>query len=60
MAIVDYVIVDAFASDPFTGNPAAVIVLDGPLPDETLQAVSRYVSLAEFERSTFHRLTQRI
>ncbi len=34
-------IVKAFASAPFTGNPAAVCVLDELLPDERLQRIAR-------------------
>jgi predicted PhzF superfamily epimerase YddE/YHI9 len=26
----NYVVVDAFTSEPFKGNPAGVVVLDGP------------------------------
>lgn len=32
--------VDAFADRPFAGNPAAVILLERPLPDATLQAIA--------------------
>jgi PhzF family phenazine biosynthesis protein len=31
---------DAFASEPFRGNPAAVCRLDGPLDDGTMQAIA--------------------
>lgn len=39
--------VDAFASAPFTGNPAAVMLLAEWLPDETLQAIAAENNLAE-------------
>jgi PhzF family phenazine biosynthesis protein len=40
--------VDAFASKLFTGNPAAVVLLDGPWPDDqVLQAIGNENNLAE-------------
>lgn len=39
--------VDAFASRPFTGNPAAVCPLEGWLPDATLQAIAAENNLSE-------------
>jgi PhzF family phenazine biosynthesis protein len=39
--------IDAFASRPFTGNPAAVIPLDAWLADELLQAIAAENNLAE-------------
>jgi PhzF family phenazine biosynthesis protein len=39
--------VDAFADRPFTGNPAAVVPLDGWLPDEILQAIAEENNLSE-------------
>jgi PhzF family phenazine biosynthesis protein len=39
--------VDAFASAPFRGNPAAVCPLDRWLKDETLQAIAQENNLAE-------------
>lgn len=39
--------VDAFASKPFEGNPAAVIPLANWLPDETLQAIAAENNLSE-------------
>lgn len=39
--------VDAFADAPFTGNPAAVIPLDGWLDDATLQAIAEENNLSE-------------
>ncbi|BFM06332.1 PhzF family phenazine biosynthesis protein [Halioxenophilus aromaticivorans] len=39
--------VDAFASRPFSGNPAAVVLLEKPLPDSTLQAIAAENNLSE-------------
>ncbi len=39
--------VDAFASAPFRGNPAAVCPLEGWLDDETLQAIAAENNLSE-------------
>jgi PhzF family phenazine biosynthesis protein len=39
--------VDAFTNRPFTGNPAAVCVLDAPRPDEWLRAVAQEMNLSE-------------
>lgn len=39
--------VDAFGSGPFTGNPAAVMMLDGWLPDAALQGIAADNNLAE-------------
>jgi len=43
----DIVQVDAFTSEPFAGNPAAVCVLDAFPPDDWLQAVAREMALSE-------------
>jgi PhzF family phenazine biosynthesis protein len=41
-------IVDAFCtSEPFSGNPAAVCILDRWLPDETMQAIGAQNNLSE-------------
>ena len=40
-------VVDAFTDRPFAGNPAAVAVLEHPLPDETLGRVAAEMNLAE-------------
>ena len=40
-------IVDAFTDKPFTGNPAAVVILDRPLPDERMQQIAAENNLAE-------------
>ena len=42
-----FVQVDAFADQPFKGNPAAVIPLDAWLDDATLQAIAAENNLAE-------------
>ena len=39
--------VDAFTSEPFRGNPAAVCFLDGPKPDDWMQHVAAEMNLAE-------------
>ncbi|PYE52910.1 PhzF family phenazine biosynthesis protein [Deinococcus yavapaiensis] len=40
-------IVDAFTSEPFSGNPAAVVLLDAPRDDAWLQLVAREMNLSE-------------
>ncbi|HEX6375213.1 MAG TPA: PhzF family phenazine biosynthesis protein [Allosphingosinicella sp.] len=42
-----FVQVDAFADQPFTGNPAAVVPLTEWLPDEILQAIAEENNLSE-------------
>lgn len=42
-----YQIIDAFADRPFTGNPAAVVPLDGFLPDALMQAIAAENNLSE-------------
>ncbi len=39
--------VDAFASRPFAGNPAAVVPLQAPLPAATMQAIAAENNLSE-------------
>ncbi|MEM6289562.1 MAG: PhzF family phenazine biosynthesis isomerase, partial [Bacteroidota bacterium] len=39
--------VDAFASRPFTGNPAAVCILDAPAPEAWMQALAGEMNLSE-------------
>jgi PhzF family phenazine biosynthesis protein len=39
--------IDAFTGKVFGGNPAAVVLLDEPLPDETLQAIAAENNLSE-------------
>lgn len=43
----DIWIVDAFASRPFTGNPAAVTVLESFYDDQTLQNIAMEMNLSE-------------
>ncbi len=40
-------VVDAFADQPFSGNPAGVCVLSEPAPDAWMQLVAREMNLAE-------------
>lgn len=39
--------VDAFTDQPFGGNPAAVCVTEGPLAEETMQAIAAEMNLSE-------------
>jgi PhzF family phenazine biosynthesis protein len=39
--------IDAFASEPFKGNPAAVCLLDEPMPAEWMQNVAAEMNLSE-------------
>lgn len=45
--LIPFTQVDAFASRPHEGNPAAVMRLDAWLPDETLQAIAAENNLSE-------------
>lgn len=47
MAGTPLLIVDAFASRPFTGNPAAVCLLDDERPREWMQALGAEMNLSE-------------
>lgn len=42
-----YFIVDAFTSEPFKGNPAAVVLLEREIPDRHMQAIAMEFNLAE-------------
>jgi predicted PhzF superfamily epimerase YddE/YHI9 len=42
-----FVQVDAFTDRPFAGNPAAVCVLNGPVPDDWMRLVAREMNLSE-------------
>ncbi|HIL48835.1 MAG TPA: PhzF family phenazine biosynthesis protein, partial [Acidimicrobiia bacterium] len=42
-----FVQVDAFTDVPFGGNPAAVIVLEGPADDAWMQSVALEMNLSE-------------
>ncbi|MFM8560309.1 MAG: PhzF family phenazine biosynthesis protein, partial [bacterium] len=39
--------VDAFTQEVFAGNPAAVVLLEKPLPDATLQAIAAENNVSE-------------
>ncbi|MBI4512893.1 MAG: PhzF family phenazine biosynthesis protein, partial [Gemmatimonadetes bacterium] len=39
--------IDAFTSRVFSGNPAAVCILDGPADEEWMRAVAREMNLSE-------------
>ena len=39
--------IDAFTTRPFAGNPAAVVPLDAPLPDDVMQAMAAEHNLSE-------------
>lgn len=39
--------VDAFTTQPFSGNPAAVCLLDAPRPDDWMQAAAAEMNLSE-------------
>jgi PhzF family phenazine biosynthesis protein len=40
-------VVDAFTDRPFSGNPAAVCLLEGPAPEGWMKAVAREMNLSE-------------
>lgn len=40
-------IVDAFTDQPFSGNPAGIVVLEAPAPEAWMRAVAAEVNLAE-------------
>lgn len=46
-AVIDLQVIDAFADAPFSGNPAAVTVLDRFPPDEWMAKVAREMNLSE-------------
>lgn len=39
--------VDAFGPEPFTGNPAAVCLLERPLPASVMQNIAKEMNLSE-------------
>jgi PhzF family phenazine biosynthesis protein len=43
----DFFWIDAFTESPFSGNPAAVCVLEHEVPDATLQNIAREFNLSE-------------
>ena len=40
-------VVDSFSEKPFSGNPAAVCLLDSPLMKEEMQAIAMEMNLSE-------------
>jgi predicted PhzF superfamily epimerase YddE/YHI9 len=44
---VDLLVVDAFRTGPFSGNPAAVVPLNAPAPEAWMQAVAAQMNLSE-------------
>jgi PhzF family phenazine biosynthesis protein len=40
-------VVDAFTGDPFTGNPAAVVLLESPRPEAWMRSVAAEMNLSE-------------
>ena len=46
-ALVPIVWVDAFSDGPFTGNPAAVCLLERPAPEEAMQSLAFEIGLSE-------------
>ena len=42
-----YVVVDAFTSVPFEGNPAAVVITEGPVDEGWMRLVAREMNLSE-------------
>jgi predicted PhzF superfamily epimerase YddE/YHI9 len=42
---ISYTLVDAFATGPFTGNQAAVVVTEEPLSSELMQKIAAYVNM---------------
>ena len=44
---IPYYQVDAFTDTPYAGNPAAVCVLQGALPETAMQAIAREMNLSE-------------
>lgn len=47
MGVLELQVIDAFAAEPFTGNPAAVTVIDAFPPDDWMAKVAREMNLAE-------------
>ncbi|MEX0776523.1 MAG: PhzF family phenazine biosynthesis protein [Phycisphaeraceae bacterium] len=43
----NYLVVDAFTTRPFTGNPAAIVLLTAALAEQTMQAIAAEFNLAE-------------
>ena len=47
MAEIPCLQIDAFTDEPFTGNPAAVCLLDEPRDEQWMQAVAAEMNLSE-------------
>ncbi|MBN1342168.1 MAG: PhzF family phenazine biosynthesis protein [Phycisphaerae bacterium] len=47
MSLYEYFVIDTFASGPFTGNPAGVVVDATRLSDQQMQAIAREFNLTE-------------
>ncbi|KAH7102668.1 Diaminopimelate epimerase-like protein [Auriculariales sp. MPI-PUGE-AT-0066] len=47
MVALQYRVLDSFSSIAFGGNPAAVIILDTPLPEQTMQLIAREFNISE-------------
>jgi PhzF family phenazine biosynthesis protein len=47
LATVPITVVDAFTTEPFRGNPAAICFLDEPAPEPWMRAVAREMNLSE-------------
>ena len=43
----EFIQVDAFTDEPFRGNPAAVVILDGPVGEGWMQSVALEMNLSE-------------
>jgi len=43
----EYFVIDAFATEPFTGNPAAVLLDGSGLSDEEMQQIAAEFNLSE-------------
>ena len=46
--------VDAFANKLFSGNPAAVVILESPLKDEVMQSIAAENNLSETAFVSIH------
>jgi len=42
-----YYLIDAFSQTPFSGNPAAVMILEKPLGETTMQAIASELNISE-------------
>jgi predicted PhzF superfamily epimerase YddE/YHI9 len=53
---IDYHIVDAFATGPFTGNQAAVVVTQTALQSDIMQKIAAFVSVISLNSLVSHSL----